>query len=144
MKFENEQHEKALEKITEFCDVKQGFQPAAEDMPGFVIRNENALVMILAIPWGEDRTVIQIRGLMVRDVPYSGKAAQWLLKLNDELVLGAFGWSTESGLFFEHTILANDMTQAEFTSSLVAVATTSAAYGPKIIDKFGGKPFFEE
>jgi hypothetical protein len=144
MQFDSEKQEQAYQKLQEQCDPKNGFQPAAENLPGFVIRNEGALVVMLALPWGPDKAVIQFRGLMTRDVPQNGKAARWLLERNDETVLGAFGWSSNSGIFFGHTILADDMDPSEFTASLIAVATTASTFGPQIIDKFGGRPFFEE
>lgn len=144
VELDTEAQERAYNALAGFCTTDKGFQPAVNDAPGFAIRSDHCLVFALAFPWGEDSAVIQVRATMARNVPESYDAMRWLLKLNDEVVLGAFGWSADSGLFFGHTILADDIDESEMASSIVAVARTGDQYGPEILDRFGGKPLFEE
>lgn len=142
MEFMNDQHKAAFEKLATFCTEDKGFGPAAQDAPGFLIRDGGSLIVILAIPWTEEHAVYQLRGLMVRDVPVSLKAAKWLLEQNDEVVLGAFGWTNDSGLFFGYTLPADNLDDADLATAIAAVGLTTRHYGPKIVEDFGGKPFF--
>lgn len=144
MQFENERHEASFGKLAAFCTEDKGFAPASGEAPGFVIRDGGTLIVVLALPWGETQSVYQLRALMVRDVPVGLKAAKWLLELNDTVVLGAFGWSDDSGLFFGYTVPADDLTEEALATSIAAVGMTARHYAPEIIDKFGGRLFFAE
>ncbi len=144
MEFLNDLHKAAYEKLAAFCTPEKGFGPATQDAPGFIIRDGGSLIVILALPWGEQQTVYQLRALMVRDVPVSLKAAKWLLELNDMVVLGAFGWTNESGLFFGYTLTADDLSEADLATAITAVGMTARHHAPEIVEKFGGRPFFAE
>jgi len=144
MEFLNDVHQAAYEKLATFCSAEQGFGPANQDAPGFVIRDGNNLIVILALPWSEEQTVFQFRALMVRDVPVSLKAAKWLLEQNDEVVLGAFGWTNDMGLYFGYTIPADSLDEADWAVALAAVGMSARHYAPEIMERFGGKPFFAE
>lgn len=144
MEFANDLHKAAYEKLAAFCTEEQGFGPANQDAPGFVIRDEGSLIVILALPWSEELTVYQFRALMVRDVPVSLKAAKWLLEQNDDVVLGAFGWTNDSGLFFGYTIPADSLSEADLAVALSAVGMSARHYAPEILERFGGKAFFTE
>ncbi len=144
MLFHNDKHKDAYETLSAFCTEAMGFGPAAEDSPGFIIRDGANLIVILALPWGEEQTVFQLRALMVRDVPISLKAAKWLLENNDDVVLGAFGWTDDTGLFFGYTIPTDGLTEAGLGTAIAAVGMSARHYGPEIIERFGGRPFFAE
>lgn len=143
MEFINDSHKAAYDRLAAFCTEEKGFAPASHDAPGFLIRDTSSLVVVLALPWVDEQSVYQLRALMVRDVPVSIKATKWLLEQNDQVVLGAFGWTNDTGLFFGYTVQADNLDEADLATSIAAVGMTARHYAPEIVEQFGGRLFFE-
>ncbi len=112
----------------------------------FVVTWESAVVFIRAQTWGEDQAVLSIRCPLVVDAPMSDALCRWVAVEGQHFVLGRTRLnpnkdSNTAWIYFENTILADDLDESELMESLDAVVITSNQLDNELQQKFGGQLF---
>src|SRR3954452_11615936 len=83
-------------------------------------------------PYQEDDAVIEILAFVVQGVEPSFEMLQELLRLNSEVVLGAFSMLGRD-VFFSHSFLGRRLSPEQLIASLDIVANVSDEYDEQIV-----------
>ena len=112
----------------------------------FVVTLESAVVFVRAREWGDDQAIVVIRCPLVKDVPMTDALCRWVAVEGQNYFLGharlnpnkdgATAW-----IYFENTILADDLDESELMESLDAVAIVSNRLDNELHQRFGGQMF---
>ncbi len=105
----------------------------------FTITKGSTQVMVKADNITEDHVVIDLVSHVVKDANVDGDIKNFLLRANSELKFGGFGLLFDDTIIFQHSILANDFSEANLMSSINAVASVADYYDDIIVEKAGGK-----
>lgn len=115
----------------------------------FVVTWESAVVFVRAREWGNDQAVVSIRCPLVMDVPMTEALCRWVAVEGQHFVLGRTRLNpSQDGntawIYFENTILADDLDESELMESLDAVVITSNKLDNELQTKFGGTLFGDD
>ena len=102
-------------------------------------RQGTTVVMIRVLPWPsvEDAQVQVIAGI-ARDVDPTIECLSFLLKENQDFILGGFALEGDRDIIFRHGIIGSKMDQKELEASVLAVASTGDKFDDIITSRFGG------
>lgn len=135
MEFVNESQRAAYESVqaitSQFADFGE-----LEGAPGFALATESARVFIVVLPWAEDGAIMQVRAYLLNEFEKSVELADHLLSLNSQVVLGAWGWEG-SRVFYQYTVVANQMDETIFNLCMNAVVASVEGLGPHISTTWG-------
>lgn len=109
------------------------------DEESFIVSKGSTQVMVKAENITEDHVVIDLVSHVVKDANVDEQLKNFLLRANSELKFGAFGLLFDDTIIFQHTILANDFSENDLTSSINAVVSVADYYDDMIVEKAGGK-----
>lgn len=132
MEFASDTHRAAYESVKAITSKYADFGEL-EGAPGFALATQSARVFIVVLPWAQDRSVMQIRAYLMRDFEKSYELADHLLSLNSQVVLGAWGWEGDR-IFYQYTVVADDMTEEHFDASMNAVVASVEGLAPQIVE----------
>jgi len=105
----------------------------------FTITKGSTQVMVKADNITEDHVVIDLVSHVVKDANVDSDIKNFLLRANSELKFGGFGLLFDDTIIFQHSILANEFSEANLMSSINAVASVADYYDDIIVEKAGGK-----
>lgn len=132
MEFANESHRAAFESVKAITSQYADFGEL-EQAPGFALATDSARVFIVVLPWADEHAVMQIRGYLLPEFEKTQELADHLLSLNSQVVLGAWGWEG-SRVFYQYTVVADDMNETTFNNCMNAVVASVEGLGPRIVD----------
>ena len=105
----------------------------------FTITKGSTQVMVKADNITEEHVVIDLVSHVVKDADVNDSIKNFLLRANSELKFGGFGLLFDDTIIFQHSILANDFSEANLKSSINAVASVADYYDDILVEKAGGK-----
>lgn len=135
MEFANDRHRAAYERVEGITSKYDDFG-AITEAPGFVLMAENARIFLLVVPWTPEDTVLQVRAYPEIDLNADQDLANHLLTMNAQVVLGAWGWE-DGRVFYQHTILADNIDEATFNATMSAVVGTVHAQIATLTARWG-------
>src|ERR1700687_4665986 len=104
----------------------------------FYLKYGSTVLEISIEPYEEDDAVVEVMAFCVQGCEPSFELMQELLRLNSEVPLGAFSMVGHD-VFFSHAFLGRRLRPEHFIASLDSVASTSAEYDDKLVEKYGGE-----
>lgn len=112
----------------------------------FVIIWESAVVFVRAREWRDDQAIVIIRCPLVKDVPITDALCRWVAIEGQNYFLGHARLNpnkdgSTAWIYFENTILADDLDESELMESLDAVVIVSNMIDNELQQKFGGELF---
>jgi len=108
----------------------------------FYLKYGSTVLEISIHPYQEDDAIIEILAFVVQGVEPSFEMMQELLRLNSEVVLGAFSMVGRD-IFFSHSFLGRRLSAEQLIASLDIVAYVSDEYDEQIVSAFGGETAIE-
>ncbi len=75
---------------------------------------------------------------VVTDVEMNADLQSYLLRTNDNLLLGAFAVGDDDSVVLRHTIVGETVDKREIEASTYLVLSTADEYDDEIINRFGG------
>jgi hypothetical protein len=140
--FHTECQEEVYRQVKSYLDelVDEHFDDA--DHCDFYLKYGSTVLEISIHPYQDDEAVIEILAFVVQGVEPSFEMAQELLRLNSEVVLGAFSMVGRD-VFFSHSFLGRRLSPEQLIASLDIVANVSDEYDEQIVAAFGGETAIE-
>jgi hypothetical protein len=140
--FHTECQEEVYRQVKSYLDelVDEHFDDA--EHCDFYLKYGSTVLEISIHPYQEDDAVIEILAFVVQGVEPSFEMMQELLRLNSEVVLGAFSMVGRD-IFFSHSFLGRRLSPEQLIASLDIVANVSDEYDEQIVDAFGGETAIE-
>ena len=140
MKFENDAHAKAYERVKllmaelygESCSVN-------DDFPAFALGAGSSQVRVVVLPRDESDACVQVFAWVVIGAELTPDLMKYLLQKNDETLFGGFGIDSEGDIFFKHAILATDLDKSELRATIGAVRFTADEHDDEIQKRWGGQ-----
>lgn len=108
----------------------------------FYLKYGSTVLEISIEPYEEDDAVIQILAFCVQGVEPTFELMSELLRLNSELLLGAFSM-VGNDIFFSHSFLGRRLRPEQLIASLDSVASISDMYDEKLVASYGGETALE-
>jgi Putative bacterial sensory transduction regulator len=140
MKFENDAHKAAWEKIGPWMKELFGeFSRPRAELPMFDILVGSAWVTVAVWPWRDDDAVITVFSMVVTGAEITPDLMKTLLEKNLDVRFGAFGLSEQGAIVFQHAIAAASCDKSELRTSVMAVLHTADEMDDIIIQKWGGQ-----
>src|SRR3954466_8555692 len=136
--FHTECQEEVYRQVKSYLDelVDEHFDDA--EHCDFYLKYGSTVLEISIHPYQEDDAVIEILAFVVQGVEPSFEMLQELLRLNSEVVLGAFSMLGRD-VFFSHSFLGRRLSPEQLIASLDIVANVSDEYDEKLVSKYGGE-----
>lgn len=140
--FHTECQEEVYRQVKSYLDelVDEHFDDA--EHCDFYLKYGSTVLEISIHPYQEDDAVIEILAFCVQGVEPSFEMMQELLRLNTEVVLGAFSLVGKD-IFFSHSFLGRRLRPEQLIASLDIVANVSDEYDEQIVAAFGGETAIE-
>jgi hypothetical protein len=140
--FHTECQEEVYRQVKSYLDelVDEHFDDA--EHCDFYLKYGSTVLEISIHPYQEDDAVIEILAFVVQGVEPSFEMMQELLRLNSEVVLGAFSMVGKD-IFFSHAFLGRRLQPEQLIASLDIVANVSDEYDEQIVAAFGGETAIE-
>lgn len=125
--------------IEETLGTSKAFRKIEDRM--YVVKQGSTYVMILVVPWGNERAIVRCVSQLVKGVRMTSQLALHLLELNAVLRFGAFAYVEADDLvLFLHSILGGGTLAAdELVATIRDVALIADEWDDKIIERFGGQ-----
>jgi hypothetical protein len=141
-RFHTHCQEEVYRQVKSYLDelVDEHFDDA--DHCDFYLKYGSTVLEISIHPYQEDDAVIEVLAFCVQGVEPSFELMQELLKINSEVVLGAFSMVGRD-VFFSHSFLGRRVRPEQFIASLDIVANVSDEYDEQIVSSFGGETAIE-
>lgn len=141
-RFHTECQEEVYRQVKSYLDelVDEHFDDA--EHCDFYLKYGSTVLEISIHPYQEDDAVIEILAFVVQGVEPSFEMMQELLRLNSEVVLGAFSMVGKD-IFFSHSFLGRRLQPEQLIASLDIVANVSDEYDEQIVAAFGGETAIE-
>ena len=108
----------------------------------FYLKYGSTVLEIVIEPYEEDDAIVEVLAFCVQGVEPSFELTQELLRLNSEVLLGAFSM-VGNDVFFSHSFLGRRLRPEQLMASLEVVATISDEYDEQIVERFGGETAIE-
>src|ERR1041385_4184544 len=140
--FHTQCQEEVYRQVKQYLDelVDEHFDDA--EHCDFYLKYGSTVLKISIEPYEEDDAVIEILAFCVQDVEPTFELTQELLRLNSEVLLGAFSMDGRD-IFFSHSFLGRRLRPEQLIASLDAVASTSDEYDEQLVDAYGGETALE-
>lgn len=105
----------------------------------FSIPMGSAITHVFVLPRGDDDATVCVRSYAVMGAELNSDLMYFLLKENTKMVFGAFGLDEEDDIFFDHTILGENIDKETLKTSVKAVMQIADEYDDQIVSRWGGK-----
>ena len=124
--------------LDELCD--EHFDDA--DHCDFYLKYGSTVLEISIEPYEEDDAVIEVLAFCVQGVEPTFDLMRELLRLNAEVLLGAFSMEGRD-IFFSHSFLGRRLRPEQLIASLDTVASISDEYDEQLVEAYGGETALE-
>jgi hypothetical protein len=140
--FHTQCQEEVYRQVKSYLDelVDEHFDDA--DHCDFYLKYGSTVLEISIDPYEEDDAVIEVLAFCVQGVAPTFDLAQELLRLNSEVLLGAFSM-VDSDIFFSHSFLGRRLRPEQLIASLETVASVSDEYDEQLVEAYGGETALE-
>ena len=140
--FHTQCQEEVYRQVKSYLDelVDEHFDDA--DHCDFYLKYGSTVLEISIDPYEEDDAVIEVLAFCVQGVDPTFDLAQELLRLNSEVLLGAFSM-VDSDIFFSHSFLGRRLRPEQLIASLETVASVSDEYDEQLVEAYGGETALE-
>ena len=140
--FHTQCQEEVYRQVKSYLDelVDEHFDDA--DHCDFYLKYGSTVLEISIDPYEEDDAVIEVLAFCVQGVEPTFDLAQELLRLNSEVLLGAFSM-VDSDVFFSHSFLGRRLRPEQLIASLETVASVSDEYDEQLVEAYGGETALE-
>jgi hypothetical protein len=108
----------------------------------FYLKYGSTVLEISIDPYEEDDAVIEVLAFCVQGVDPTFDLMQELLRLNAEVLLGAFSMDGRD-IFFSHSFLGRRLRPEQLIASLDTVASISDEYDEQLVEAYGGETALE-
>lgn len=108
----------------------------------FYLKYGSTVLEISIDPYEEDDAVIEILAFCVQGCEPTFDLMQELLRVNAELLLGAFSMVGRD-IFFSHSFLGRRLRPEQLIASLDTVASISDEYDEQLVEAYGGETALE-
>lgn len=125
------------DRVTEFL-VRMGLSPDGPDQGPFLFRFGSTVVMVSLFVQGSE-AYVRIASIVLKDFRASLDLVTRLLRLNTEVLLGAFLLFEDDTLSFAATLLGDDLSETQFRKTLEYVAQVSDEYDDELMAIVGGR-----
>lgn len=135
-----------LSKVRKMIDEVLRSAPVevtVDEQGDYVVRVDNVIIYARPAEW-QDQAVVRIWSISNVGMRVDGELSRMLLMQNASMPLGGFRLDERGpAVMATHTILADDLSGAEFAMSALVVGQAVEQLGPQIKQLFGGKLFGE-
>lgn len=140
--FHTQCQEEVYRQVKSYLDelVDEHFDDA--DHCDFYLKYGSTVLEISIDPYEEDDAVIEVLAFCVQGVEPTFDLAQELLRLNSEVLLGAFSM-VDGDIFFSHSFLGRRLRPEQLIASLETVASVSDEYDEQLVEAYGGETALE-
>lgn len=108
---------------------------------------ESTRVFVLISPFGDDHSVVNLRGVVGIDVPISDELKCWVADKSAAFLFGHpayFEMDGKAVVEFRHNLLADFLDPDELLTAVACVANTANDLDDEVHEKFGGRRFTDE
>ena len=140
--FHTQCQEEVYRQVKQYLDelVDEHFDDA--EHCDFYLKYGSTVLEISIEPYEEDDAVIEVLAFCVQGVEPTFDLTQELLRLNSEVLLGAFSMDGRD-IFFSHSFLGRRLRPEQLIASLDTVATISDEYDEQLVEAYGGETALE-
>jgi hypothetical protein len=140
--FHTQCQEEVYRQVKQYLDelVDEHFDDA--EHCDFYLKYGSTVLEISIEPYEEDDAVIEVLAFCVQGVEPTFDLAQELLRLNAEVLLGAFSMDGRD-IFFSHSFLGRRLRPEQLIASLDTVASISDEYDEQLVEAYGGETALE-
>jgi hypothetical protein len=140
--FHTQCQEEVYRQVKQYLDelVDEHFDDA--EHCDFYLKYGSTVLEISIEPYEEDDAVIEVLAFCVQGVEPTFDLMQELLRLNSEVLLGAFSMDGRD-IFFSHSFLGRRLRPEQLIASLDTVATISDEYDEQLVEAYGGETALE-
>jgi hypothetical protein len=141
-KFHTQCQEEVYRQVKSYLDelVDEHFDDA--DHCDFYLKYGSTVLEISIEPYEEDDAVIEVLAFCVQGVEPTFDLMTELLRLNAEVLLGAFSMEGRD-IFFSHSFLGRRLRPEQLIASLDTVASISDEYDEQLVEAYGGETALE-
>ncbi|MDQ3760487.1 MAG: YbjN domain-containing protein [Actinomycetota bacterium] len=107
------------------------------ERPVFNIVKGSAIISVGVLP-RENHSVVMVQSWVVTRIESSMELYHFLLRLNNDLLYGAFSIDDANDISFRACLYGDTLDQEELSMAIAAVALTADEYDDEIIARFGG------
>jgi hypothetical protein len=107
----------------------------------YVVRQGSAYVYLLAVDWGDERSLLRFVAQLASGVEMTPDLAMKLLRLNARMRFGAFGYVRDGRcVTFSHTLLGGEtLDREDIVTTLRDIALVADEYDDRVIEEAGGQ-----
>lgn len=127
---------KLNEKVRDYL-TEMGLELPAEPTPPIVFQHGSTIVTISTFEL-DSSTFCRFSSVVLTDVTPTLELLQRLLRLNTEVLFGAFLLFEDTTIAFSATLLGNDLDPKEFETTLRYVAAIADTFDDPLLDLCGG------
>jgi len=140
--FHTQCQEEVYRQVKQYLDelVDEHFDDA--EHCDFYLKYGSTVLEISIDPYEEDDAVIEVLAFCVQGVEPTFDLMQELLRLNSEVLLGAFSMDGRD-IFFSHSFLGRRLRPEQLIASLDTVASISDEYDEQLVEAYGGETALE-
>lgn len=140
--FHTQCQEEVYRQVKQYLDelVDEHFDDA--EHCDFYLKYGSTVLEISIEPYEEDDAVIEVLAFCVQGVEPTFDLTQELLRLNAEVLLGAFSMDGRD-IFFSHSFLGRRLRPEQLIASLDTVASISDEYDEQLVEAYGGETALE-
>jgi hypothetical protein len=136
------------EKVQRIISSKFGSVRLDED-GRIVFPYESAMLFVSIKSFGKDGVRVTFVVPMVKNLRISNELCRWVAIEGQKTLFGSCRLDDSNGendgwVFFEHSILGDDLDESELLNALVLVAAGANDLDNQIYDRFGGELFGED
>ena len=124
------------DRVTEFL-VEMGLAPEGPEQGPFMFRFGSTVVMVCLFEHGGD-VYVRIASVLLKDFRPTLDLVTRILRLNTEVLLGAFLLFEDDTLSFSATLLGDDLSPTPFRKTVEYVARVSDEYDDELQAIAGG------
>jgi len=106
--------------------------------PVLFVRLGSAMTTITVNPLDDDSSLVEFHSWVVTQVPGSPELADYLLKTNYRLPVGAFALDGDGDVVLKHVVLGDTLSQQELQRVLATLIELADDYDDEIRARFGG------
>ena len=140
--FHTQCQEEVYRQVKQYLDVLVDEHFDDAEHCDFYLKYGSTVLEISIEPYEEDDAVIEVLAFCVQGVEPTFDLMQELLRLNSEVLLGAFSMDGRD-IFFSHSFLGRRLRPEQLIASLDTVATISDEYDEQLVEAYGGETALE-
>lgn len=130
--------------------LPSGFEVLGER---YRIRFDSTALLLQPLEWQEDKTILRILALVLKDVPRAGNEAMFeeFSAINDRMIFGKIYWLPDSPenkevgmVLIEHNLLGEFLDYEELEVACKACGFSAADLDEQLKTRYGGKRYIDD